>query len=106
MPYVNDSTSTDPALAGAHDDLMSLALQRLSGVPEGAEFTAAQFAEPLPGYVLDKACRLGAVIRELNRKGLIEFHSYGPRAVPGNWDSPARVWRRTSKNVVKGGTAA
>ncbi|MGW6659373.1 hypothetical protein [Rhodococcus sp. NPDC055024] len=82
---------------------MPLALQRLSGIPEGVEFTAAQFLEPLPGYVDDNPCRAGALIRELNRHGYIEFYAYGPRAVPGDWDTPARVWRRTNKTVSKGG---
>ncbi|MFC9833192.1 hypothetical protein ACFVKB_05100 [Rhodococcus sp. NPDC127530] len=71
----------------------------------GAQFTAAQLGELLPGYVDDKACRLGAVIRELNRRGYIEFYAYGPRAVPGNWDSPARVWRRTEKTKGSGEAA-
>lgn len=93
------------ALLGAHPDLWPLAMQQLDGMPTGAEFTAAQFAERLPSYADDKPARLGALIRELNRKGYVEFHSYGPRAIPGDWDSPARVWRRTSKSAVKGGAA-
>lgn len=95
----------DNALLAAHPDLWPLALQRLDGMPTGTEFTAAQLAEDLPGYADDKPSRLGALIRELNRKGYVEFHSYGPRAIPGDWDSPARVWRRTAKPAGKGGVS-
>ncbi|MGV9714458.1 hypothetical protein NXT08_08020 [Rhodococcus pyridinivorans] len=38
-------------------------------------------------------------MRELNRRGYIEFHGYGPRAADGDWDAPARVWRRTAARV-------
>lgn len=94
----NDSTTTNTAnaLAGAHPDLMPLARQWVAGLPEGATFTAAQLGELLPAYADDKPCRRGAVVRELNRKGWIEFHGYGPRAAEGDWDAPARVWRRTA----------
>lgn len=106
MPEDNSTRSgIAHALLNSHPDLMPLAMQRLSGFSTGAEFTAAQFAEDLPGYVDDKPSRLGAVIRELNRHGYIEFYSYGPRAIPGDWDSPARVWRRTAKPVIQGGAA-
>ncbi|WP_148222494.1 hypothetical protein [Rhodococcus opacus] len=84
------------ALSGAHPDLMLLARQWVYGLPEGATFTAARLGEVLPPYADDKPCRRGAIVRELNRKGWIEFHGYGPRAAEGDWDAPARVWRRTA----------
>ena len=104
MPLNSNASGTDKALAGAHRDAMTLARQWVAGLPEGATFTAAQMGPNLPGYVDDKPCRRGAVIRELNRRGYIEFAWYGPRAADDDWDAPARVWRRTGK-AIEGGAA-
>jgi len=91
--------NTYRALAGAHRDLLALAQKWVSHQPPGTTFTAAQMSVLLPPYVNDKPCRLGALVRELNRRGYIEFHGYGPRAAEGDWDAPARVWRRTEVRV-------
>lgn len=90
---------TDRALAGAHSDLLTLAQQWVSHLPVGATFTAAQMALYLPPHADDKPCRRGALVRELQRRGYIEFAGYGPRAADDDWDAPARVWRRTEVRV-------
>lgn len=97
-------SGADKSLAGAHSDLLALAQQWVSHQPSGTTFTAAQMAVYLPPHANDKPCRLGALVRELNRRGYIEFAGYGPRAADGDWDAPARVWRRTDMRV--GGEAA
>ncbi|UGQ58971.1 hypothetical protein LSF60_05520 [Rhodococcus pyridinivorans] len=98
------TTGRDLAIAGAHRDLLVVAEQWIAHQPSGTTFTAAQMALYLPPHANDKPCRLGALVRELNRRGYIEFHGYGPRAAEGDWDAPARVWRRTDMRV--GGEAA
>ena len=95
----NTAHGPEAALAGAHSDLLALAQQWISDQPAGMTFTAAQMALYLPPYVDDKPCRRGALVRELNRRGYIEFAGYGPRAADDDWDAPARVWRRTRVEV-------
>ncbi|MEE2058266.1 hypothetical protein [Rhodococcus artemisiae] len=93
------------ALAAAHSDLLALAQHWVSHLSPGATFTAAQMALYLPPYADDKPCRRGALVRELQRRGYIEFHGYGPRAADDDWDAPARVWRRTDVRVDDRGAA-
>ncbi|WP_302071319.1 hypothetical protein [Rhodococcus ruber] len=105
MNSPNTSQHERAALDSAHPDLMPLARQWIADLPAGATFTAAQMGTNLPPYADDKPCRRGAVIRELNRRGLIEFAGYGPRAAEDDWDAPARVWRRTGKPARDRGAA-
>lgn len=101
----NTAHGPEAALAGAHSDLLALAQQWISDQPAGMTFTAAQMALYLPPYVDDKPCRRGALVRELSRRGYIEFHGYGPRAADDDWDAPARVWRRTEVSIDGRGAA-
>lgn len=104
MHSQSNPSPTNNVLAAAHRDLLAVAQQWISHQPSGTTFTAAQMAVYLPPHANDKPCRLGALVRELNRRGYIEFHGYGPRAADGDWDAPARVWRRTDVRI--GGEAA
>ncbi|MFF0240576.1 hypothetical protein ACFYRW_10115 [Rhodococcus pyridinivorans] len=100
MRHNNSSADgPDSAFNAAHRDLLAVAQQWIAHQPSGMTFTAAQMAVYLPPHTNDKPCRLGALVRELNRRGYIEFHGYGPRAADGDWDAPARVWRRTALRV-------
>jgi hypothetical protein len=103
--HPGSTTGRDLAIAGAHRDLLVVAEQWIAHQPSGTTFTAAQMALYLPPHANDKPCRLGALVRELNRRGYIEFHGYGPRAADGDWDAPARVWRRTEVRVDERGAA-
>ncbi|MCD2117096.1 MULTISPECIES: hypothetical protein [Rhodococcus] len=96
------AAGVDQALANAHPDLMTLARQWLSTLSTGAEFTGAQLAEHLPGYVVDHRGRPGAAVTNLARAGLIEFAGYAARAADGGWDRPARLWRRTDVPIEDG----
>lgn len=100
MHSQSNPSPTDNVLAAAHRDLLAVAQQWISHQPAGTTFTAAQMALYLPPHANDKPCRLGALVRELNRRGYIEFHGYGPRAADGDWDAPARVWRRTALPIT------
>ncbi|WP_240795031.1 hypothetical protein [Rhodococcus zopfii] len=101
----SNRSGTDKALAGAHRDLLSVAQHWISHLPTGATFTAAQMALYLPPHADDKPCRRGALVRELQRRGYIEFAGYGPRSADDDWDAPARVWRRTDARVDERGAA-